>query len=158
VTDPGPWRLRPAEQDDRDFLASLFRSTRPELAMLPAGLAAPLLDQQQRLQEAGYRAAFPQARELIIECGGESAGRLLLAESPGEMRIVDVAVAPSLRGRGLATTVLRSLQAGARESGQQLVLSVAHDNTLARHLYLKLGFTEECRDAVRATMRWGADQ
>jgi ribosomal protein S18 acetylase RimI-like enzyme len=150
--------LRSAELADREFLVSLFRSTRPELAMLPAGLAVPLLDQQQGLQEAGYRAAFPQARELIIECRGEAAGRLLLGERPGQQHIVDLSLATGWRRQGLGAAVLRHVQARAREAGLDLVLSVVHDNVVAVHLYLKLGFVEECRDGVRATMRWRAGQ
>jgi ribosomal protein S18 acetylase RimI-like enzyme len=54
--------------------------------------------------------------------------------------------------------VLRHVQASAREASLDLALSVAHDNAVAVHLYLKLGFVEECRDGVRATMRWRAGQ
>lgn len=150
------WSLRPAAPDDAAFLASLFRSTRPELAMLPDGLADMLIAQQQQLQEMGYRQSFPDARTLVIEAGGAPAGRLVLDEQSLHVRLVDIAVAPPFRGRGIAGAVLRHLQRQARERGRDVVLSVAHDNAQALGLYCSLGFREEARDDVRASMRWPA--
>jgi ribosomal protein S18 acetylase RimI-like enzyme len=148
------WSLRPAADADRAFLASLFRSTRPELAMLPDGLADMLVPQQQQLQALGYRQAFPGAREFIIESNGTPAGRLVLDEQRQHQRVVDIAVLPALRGRGLARAVLRDLQL----DGRDLLLSVAHDNVPALRLYASLGFKEEARDEVRASMRWQSAQ
>jgi ribosomal protein S18 acetylase RimI-like enzyme len=148
------WQCRPASPADAGFLASLFRSTRPELAMLPAGLAERIANDQQRLQEAGYRASWPEARFLVIEGDGDAVGRLVLATLPDALRVVDLAVAPAARGRGCASSVLRALQEQAVDSGASVVLSVAHDNANARRLYAALGFVEEARDEVRATLRW----
>jgi ribosomal protein S18 acetylase RimI-like enzyme len=53
---------------------------------------------------------------------------------------------------------MRQLQQQAQESGRDVVLSVAHDNAPALRLYQLLGFEEEARDAVRASMRWRAAQ
>ncbi|GAB3470082.1 hypothetical protein GCM10027321_40040 [Massilia terrae] len=146
------WAVRPAAPDDAAFLANLFRSTRPELAMLPDGLAGMLIAQQQHSQDLGYRQAFPHAQTLVIEAGGEPAGKLVLDEQRQQLRVVDLAVAPPFRGRGLATAVLRQLH----QAGRDLVLSVAHDNLAAIRLYHALGFEEESRDEVRAEMRWRA--
>jgi ribosomal protein S18 acetylase RimI-like enzyme len=145
---------RPARSGDDDFLSSLFRSTRPELALLPAPLAAQLAADQRRLQEAGYRQSCPQACSLVIEVDRVAAGRLVVDEQPGSTCIVDLAVAPAFRRRGCASAVLRDLQQQAAASGRGVVLSVAHDNAAARRLYLALGFVEEARDAVRASLAW----
>jgi ribosomal protein S18 acetylase RimI-like enzyme len=152
------WALRPAAPADAAFLASLFRSTRPELAMLPAGLADQLIAQQQLLQELGYRQAFPEARTLVIESIGTCVGKLVLDEQRQQLRVVDIAVDPACRGRGFASAVLRQLQQQALETGRDVVLSVAIDNAPALRLYCSLGFEEEARDAVRASMRWRAAQ
>lgn len=148
------WTLRPAVSDDAAFLAGLYRSTRPELAMLPDGLADTLIAQQQQLQEMGYRHAFPDARTLVIEAAGTPAGRLVLDEQRRHVRVVDIAVAPSFRRRGIARAVLGQLQRQARARGSDVVLSVAHENAPALALYRSLGFAEEARDEVRASMRW----
>jgi ribosomal protein S18 acetylase RimI-like enzyme len=159
LSDALPGRaLRPAEPADGAFLASLFRSTRPELAMLPDGLADMLIAQQQQLQELGYRQSFPEARTLVIESDGMRVGKLVLDAQPQQLRVVDLAVAPPFRGRGLARAVLRQLQQQARDSGRDLALSVAHDNAAALGLYRSLGFEEEARDAVRALLRWRSAQ
>jgi ribosomal protein S18 acetylase RimI-like enzyme len=150
------WTLRPAAPDDAAFLACLFRSTRPELAMLPDGLADMLIAQQQQLQEMGYRHAFPDARTLVIEAAGAPAGKLVLDERSTHVRLVDIAVAPSYRRRGVARAVLGHLQRQAREHGRDVVLSVARENAPALALYRSLGFEEEARDAVRASLRWRA--
>lgn len=154
----GDWALRPAAPDDAAFLASLFRSIRPDLVMLPDVLAGILIAQQQQAQERGYRQAFPAARTLILEVGCTPAGKLVLDEQRQQLRVVDIAVAPSFRGRGLATAVLTQLQQQARDSGRDIVLSVAHDNSAARGLYQSLGFEEQARDKVRAAMRWRGAQ
>jgi ribosomal protein S18 acetylase RimI-like enzyme len=146
--------MRPAADADRAFLASLFRSERPELAMLPDGLADMLVSQQQQLQALGYRTAFPGAQELIIECEGAPAGRLLVDEQRQHLRVVDIALLPAFRGRGLARAVLSQLL----RDGRDVLLSVAHDNHAARRLYESLGFKEEARDDVRASMRWQRPQ
>jgi ribosomal protein S18 acetylase RimI-like enzyme len=148
------WGWRPAEQADAAFLADLFRSTRPELAMLPAGLGDMLVAQQRQLQEMGYRQAFPGASTLIIESDGKPVGKLVLDEQRQHLRVVDIAVAPEWRGRGFASAVLKQLQ----QQGRDVVLSVAHDNAPALRLYQSLGFVEEARDEVRASMRWRAAQ
>lgn len=148
------WALRAATPADAAFLASLYRSTRPELAMLPDGLADLLIAQQQQLQEAGYRNTFPTARHLVVEVGGTPAGKLVLDEQPQRLHVIDIAVAPSFRRQGVARAVLRHLQRQERD----IVLSVAHDNLAARRLYDTLGFKEESRDEVRAAMRWRAAQ
>lgn len=150
------WTWRPAVPDDAAFLASLFRSTRPELAMLPDGLADMLIAQQQQLQEMGYRQAFPGARTLVIEAAGAPAGKLVVDEQSPHVRLVDIAVAPPFRRRGIARAVLGQLQRQARDRGCDVVLSVAHENAPALGLYRSLGFEEDARDAVRASMRWHA--
>ena len=152
------WALRPAAPADAAFLASLFRSTRPELAMLPAGLADQLIAQQQQLQEMGYRQAFPEAITLVIESSGTPVGKLVLDEQRQQLRVVDIAVDPAFRGRGFASAVLRRLQQQALETGRDVVLSVAIDNAPALRLYHSLGFQEQARDAVRAAMRWRGAQ
>jgi ribosomal protein S18 acetylase RimI-like enzyme len=85
-------------------------------------------------------------------------GKLVLDEQRQQLRVVDIAAAPEFRGRGFATAVLRHLQQQALETGRDVVLSVAHDNAPALRLYHSLGFEEEARDAVRASMRWRAAQ
>jgi ribosomal protein S18 acetylase RimI-like enzyme len=158
MSDDAQWPWRPATAADSAFLASLFRSTRPELALLPNGPAEPIIAEQQRLQETGYRRAHPGAQMLIVEAVGEPAGRVVLDEQVGLTRVVDLAVLPVFRGRGCASTVLRRIRQQAAGSGSDVALSVAHDNMTALRLYLSLGFVEVARDAVRASLRWRAAQ
>ncbi len=58
--------------------------------------------------------------------------------------IANVAVYPTYRGRGIATRLMEaSLNMIRQRSGGMAVLQVDEDNTVAREMYRKLGFTEE---------------
>jgi ribosomal protein S18 acetylase RimI-like enzyme len=71
-------------------------------------------------------------------------GRLWVAESEWEIRILDIAVLREFRGLGVATAVLRETIENARMTGRAARLSVRQDNTSALRLYRRLGF-ESCR-------------
>jgi ribosomal protein S18 acetylase RimI-like enzyme len=56
-----------------------------------------------------------------------------------DIRIMDIALAPSFRRRGIGTGLLRALIAEAQESGRKLSVHVEMNNP-ARTLYERLGF------------------
>src|SRR5215831_19500767 len=99
----GSVRLRPEREDDRNFRYRLFCDSRqPEFALL---LAPPVYQQvmahQFQAQTVSYRNDFPQARFDIIELDATPIGRIVV-DRPGTMvHIVDQAIVPDLRGRGI---------------------------------------------------------
>ncbi|MCG2585072.1 N-acetyltransferase [Massilia sp. TS11] len=144
------WRL--ATGDDAAFLAALFASTRPELALLPPALSAPLLAQQQSAQGQDWARRFPDAEHRILQAGGVAVGRLWLARQADGWRVVDLAILPDWRRRGLARQAMLDV---LRAAGQQPVrLAVVHENLAAQRLYASLGFREVGRDPVRAELVW----
>jgi ribosomal protein S18 acetylase RimI-like enzyme len=150
--------LRPLAHDDRDFLVDLYSSVRePELAHVPWDAAArrAFIEQQFGAQDAHYREHYPGATLDVIEVDGERAGRLYVHGGPRDIRIMDIALAPAFRGRGIGTELLRSLISEADASGRTLSIHVEVDNP-ARRLYERLGFRPVSEHGLYLRMEWEA--
>jgi ribosomal protein S18 acetylase RimI-like enzyme len=134
--------LRPARDGDRAFLAQVYASTRAdELALLPWSeeQKAAFIVHQFEAQDTHYRTHYHGAAFDVIEVDGEPAGRLYIHRGRREIRIVDIALLPAFRGRGLGTRLLRTLIAEAEDGGRKLSIHVEMNNP-ARRLYERLGF------------------
>jgi len=128
--------------DDRGFLVELYSSVRePELAHVPWDEAArrAFVEQQFAAQDAHYRNNYPGARLDVVEVDGRPAGRLYVHRGPSDIRIMDIAMTPAFRGRGIGTRLVQSLIAQAQASGRKLSIHVEMNNP-ARRLYERLGF------------------
>jgi ribosomal protein S18 acetylase RimI-like enzyme len=135
-------RLRPVEEADRPFLVDLYASTRDEeLGQVDwdDGQKRAFVEQQFAAQDAHYRQNYPGATLDLIEVDGEPAGRLYVFRGKSDIRIMDIALAPAFRGRGIGTSLLRSLIDEADASGRKLSIHVEYNNP-ARSLYDRLGF------------------
>ena len=134
--------LRPVADADRPFLVGLYNSVRePELAHLPwdDAMKRAFVEQQFAAQDDHYRTNYPGATLDVVEVDGEPAGRLYVHRGPSDIRIMDIALAPAFRGRGIGTSLLRALMEEAAESGRRLSIHVEMNNP-ARSLYERLGF------------------
>ncbi len=150
--------LRPATPSDRPFLGQVYASTRTEeLAQVawPEDHKQAFLDQQFNAQDAHYRTYYPTAQFLVIEHGGEPIGRLYLAEWPGEIRIMDIALLPAFRGRGWGTALLQDVLAQARARGLAVSIHVEKFNP-AHRLYTRLGFRPVGEHGIYDLLRWEA--
>jgi len=140
----GLLRLRPEREDDQAFRFDLFRESRPpewEAVRGDAALFEQLMRHQFQAQTTGYRTQFPQARFDIIELGGERIGRIVV-DRPGTMlHIVDQAIVPHMRNRGIGTTIMKVLLDEAARAQLPVLLYVASSNDPSLRLYLRLGFT-----------------
>lgn len=135
-------RLRPVEDADRAFLVELYGSTREEeLAQVEwdEPLKRAFVEQQFSAQDAHYRGNYPGATLDVIEVDGSPAGRLYVHRGPSDIRIMDIALAPAFRGRGIGTELLGELIEEAEKSGRTLSIHVERNNP-ARSLYDRLGF------------------
>lgn len=153
-----PLHIRPAEPADQAFFTELYRSTRDELLAL---IADPryidgIIAMQHQAQLAAYRNSYPDALYQVLELDGLAAGRLVTASVAGALRVVDIAVLPAMRGRGVAGEALCRLQRQAAQQGRDLTLAVRRDRAVARRLYAALGFVPESEDAVNLQLRWRA--
>jgi ribosomal protein S18 acetylase RimI-like enzyme len=154
----GVLRLRPEHEDDKDFRYRLFCESRPpEFAML---LAPPAFEQVMRMQfqaqTVSYRAEFPQACFDIIELEGQPIGRIVV-DRPGDMvHIVDQAVVPGQRGRGIGTAIMRALMHEAQAARLPVRLKVASSNDPSSRLYLRLGFVAIKTIPLYMELEWRA--
>ena len=135
--------LRTETASDRELALRIYASTRAEeLAQVPWSdeQKQAFLRHQENAQHAHYAKHYAQASFDIVLCSGEAAGRLYVHRMLREMRIVDIALLPAFRGRGLGGALLQDLQSEARACGRLLSIHVEHANP-ARRLYERLGFT-----------------
>jgi ribosomal protein S18 acetylase RimI-like enzyme len=135
-------RLRPVADADRAFLVELYGNTREEeLDQIPwpDGARTAFVEQQFAAQDQHYRANYPGATLDVIEVDGQPAGRLYVHRGPSDIRIMDIALAPAFRGRGVGTGLLRTLMDEADASARKLSIHVEMNNP-ARSLYDRLGF------------------
>jgi ribosomal protein S18 acetylase RimI-like enzyme len=146
--------LRRERAEDEVFLFALFCATREaEFSALPQPQRETLLRFQYQAQSRDYAARFPHAEHFIVESSGRAAGRLLLNREANELRVVDIAVVPEMRGQGIASAVLKSLISEVQGAGMALRLSVWHSNP-ALGLYQGLGFYETARSATHLELEW----
>jgi ribosomal protein S18 acetylase RimI-like enzyme len=134
--------LRPAAEADREFLVELYASIRAaelELIDWDEETKRSFVEHQFNAQDDHYRSNYPGATLDVIEVEGELAGRLYVHRGPRDIRIMDIALAPAFRGRGVGTELLRSLIEEAEQSGRKLSVHVEITNP-ARSLYARLGF------------------
>jgi ribosomal protein S18 acetylase RimI-like enzyme len=147
--------LRAVAAPDAPFLRRLYASSRAELAVLGwhEDQLEAFLEMQFSARERHYRAQFPAAQDLVILAGGQPVGRLFVARGRGEIRIVDIALLPGHRGRGMGSALITALQQEAAEAGLVLTLQVEAGNPAA-NLYRRLGFTMQPGSGVYNAMRW----
>jgi ribosomal protein S18 acetylase RimI-like enzyme len=139
----GPLDLRPERDDDREFRYRLFCDSRQaEFALLPPPLNQQIMSHQFHAQTTGYRGQFPHARFDIIELDGQRIGRIVVDRPGTMMHIVDQAVVPELRGRGIGTAIMRVLMDEAQAARVPVRLEVASENDPAYRLYQRLGFAQ----------------
>lgn len=134
--------LRPVDADDHAFLSALYAHSRAaEMALVdwPEQAKRDFLQQQFDLQHAYYVANYPGADFLVVELDGARAGRIYVYRSPGDIRVMDVALLPELRGRGIGSGLLAELIEESERSGSSITLHVEADNPAVR-LYQRLGF------------------
>ncbi|MEQ8480949.1 MAG: GNAT family N-acetyltransferase [Hoeflea sp.] len=149
-------RLRPMTDADMEFLSALYASTREEeLSQLPwdAARKRDFLEMQFNAQHAHYQAHYPDAAWLVLEHGKDPAGRLYIEEWPSELRIIDIALMPPFRGRGLGAALLRDIMEKADTAGKAVGIHVEKANPAMR-LYRRLGFRTIEDKGVYDLLRW----
>lgn len=134
--------LRPETAADRDFLFSVFASTRElEMSLVDwdASLKDAFLRQQFAAQHSHYHKHYADADFSIVECEGRPAGRLCVHRQPDAIRIVDIALLPEFRGKGLGTRLVEDVLDEGEVSQAAVTIHVEKHNP-AQALYRRLGF------------------
>jgi len=150
--------LRDPAEADKPFLYAVYASTREE-EMNAWGWEeqeqAAFLRMQYDFQCRSYSMQYPSLEDQVIVCEGARVGRIATAQSEEGMTIVDIAIMPAYRGRGIGTSVLEKVCQDAMDRGVPVWLSVRHDNRAVR-LYRRLGFACAGRDEMNLYMKKSA--
>ena len=136
-----PITLRTAGIADEAFLFKLYASTRAEEMEVwgwDEAQGRAFLDLQFRGQQAHY-AEYPNPDHKIILEDERPIGRIFLSRLEDEIRLVDIALLPEARRRGIGTALIHELFEEALLAGKAVRLHVEKFNR-ALLLYLRLGF------------------
>ncbi|MBL9132632.1 MAG: GNAT family N-acetyltransferase [Verrucomicrobiaceae bacterium] len=148
--------LRPVTAEDTAFLFAVYASTREaELALTgwSTEQKAAFCAQQFHAQDTHYRQHYPGAQYFVIEAENQAAGRLYVDHGENEIRVMDIALLPQFRGKGIGTHYFRELQKEAQTASKVLSIHVEAFNP-AKRLYERLGFQLAEDKGVYHFMTW----
>jgi ribosomal protein S18 acetylase RimI-like enzyme len=138
-------RLRPASGGDEEVLRAVDAGT--QVPGLPAGL----VDLQYRARRTARAALDPPVRRDVVLCDGQPVGELVVQETARELRLLDFALLPAVRDRGIGTRVLAGVQ---ERAGNRTVRLSVRAGSPARRLYERAGFRPAGGDGVHEDMQW----
>jgi ribosomal protein S18 acetylase RimI-like enzyme len=152
--------LRPARnsgpENDLEFLCRVYAAARAEeLAVVPWSEAekAAFLKSQFELQHDHYHSNYPDARYDLICEAGRPIGRYYVEPMQNEIRIMDIALLPEHRGRGIGRRLVQDVLDEAARSRRFVSLHVEAENP-AKRLYERMGFAVVTDVGVYELMHW----
>jgi ribosomal protein S18 acetylase RimI-like enzyme len=108
---------------------------------------------QFELQHREYHGTYPDATFEILLVGGKPAGRLYVRRTDDEVHVIDIALLPEFRGRGIGTALVSELLEEAAGSGRVASIYVEQTNR-ALSLYRRLGFEPVADQGIYLLMEW----
>ncbi len=148
--------FRPITDDDLDFLQKVYASTREEeLSIVPwdEQQKAEFLQMQFGAQHQFYQEHYSDTSFDVIELDGQPAGRLYLQKRDDEHRIVDIALLPEHRCKGVGGKIMRNILDEAKQANLPVRIHVEHNNPAIK-LYQRLGFRQTDDTGVYYLMEW----
>jgi ribosomal protein S18 acetylase RimI-like enzyme len=151
--------LKPAGPGDAELLYRIYASTREEeLAVVPwdGATKEAFLRMQFQAQDTYYRATWPDASYDLIVSGDEPLGRLYVERGKAAWQVLDIALLPEHRRKGIGTRLLSDILADATAAAKPVQIYVERLNP-ARHLYDRLGFRQIEEQEVYLLLEWKPD-
>lgn len=105
-------------------------------------------------QVAFFDEHFRPDKSQIIRVDGEDIGVLIVEPAETEIYLAEIQILPGWQGRGIGSSVVRSLMNEAANSGKAVTLRVLHVNDRARALYERLGFVPYKDTETHTYLRW----
>jgi ribosomal protein S18 acetylase RimI-like enzyme len=131
-------------QDEMAFLCQLYASSRWEEVLQTAWSdqqRVDFLSQQFEAQHKHYQSHYPKADYLFIQNNNKNIGRIYLDRGETSICLIDIALLPEHKNKGLGTILLKELIKEAQSTNKKVVLHVEKFNP-AYHWYLKHGFQQ----------------
>ena len=153
-------RLKPIRPGDEEFLYQVYASTRmDEMAMVDWSKEQieSFLRMQFNAQHKYYQENYVGSRFDIILKNKTSVGRLYVARWEKEVRIIDIALLPEFRRKGIGSKLLKDIMAEAANDDKPVSIHVEHNNP-ALSLYQMLGFHQIDDTGVYFLMEWKKDE
>ena len=138
-------QLRSITDNDSEFLYQVYRSTREEEMALTGWTEEEIehfLRMQFKFQNASYFKDYHNATFDIILYNNIPVGRFYVDRGKNEIRIIDIALLPQYRRKGIGSQILKDLLEEAKQQQGLLSLHVEYNNP-AMILYEKLGFEKK---------------
>ena len=148
--------LRPATEDDRQFLLALYKSSRgDDLRDLgwEEERIAEFLEMQYQAYQNFLANDHPDIQDQVVLSFGEPVGHLAIEQRPEEIRLVDVSLMPEQRQHGTGTLLIQELQTQAVAAKRPLRLQVIRFSR-AVGLFERLGFRRTSETGSHFQMEW----
>ena len=148
--------LRPVSYDDEAFLFQVYASTRAEeMAVVPWNdeQKHAFLEMQFNAQRQSYQQQFPGAQYDVILHDGIPAGRLIVDRADQRILLIDIALVPEYRNKGIGSALIDDLKKEAQQTARPLHLTVENFNPAYR-LYERLGFHKIGEQGFYWLMEW----
>lgn len=149
-------RLRPIGKDDQEFLIAVYGATR-EQEIAQAGwdqdTVARFVRMQFDAQHAHYQKHHPNGNFDVVLDQEQAAGRLYVSRSAERVHVVDIALLPAFRGRGIGSALMLQLMDEAEREGKSVTIHVEINNP-ALAWYQRLGFKELSVAGFHRLMQW----
>ena len=148
--------VRPATSADEPFLLKLFATTRAnELSLMnwDENQKQVFIAMQFKAQSQQYVMNYPHAEHRIILWNDEPVGRLLLDRGEQELTLVDIALLPAHRNKGIGTVLIQGIVKEAVAAAKPIRLHV-FCSSAAKRLYERMGFSQVGEDAAYLEMIW----
>ena len=148
--------LRPADGGDDAFLFEVYASSRRE-TLDPLGWDRPTADAFLRTQfeaeERDWRHHQPGAQCCVVLRDAVPVGRLYLARSEHELRVMDITLLPEHQRQGIGTALLQELLDEATRTRRTVRAHVERTSPAVR-LYRRLGFLHAATRGATWLMEW----
>jgi GNAT superfamily N-acetyltransferase len=166
----GILKLRPARPEDEPFLRGLRGQVDSDRLFMNFWRGDDANDEKRKILDLQFRAqgayhnmlkANWETKENIIEMDAVPIGRFVVTGGREELRLVEIAIVPEWRGKGLGQTIIASTMQECAKSSRVMRLCVEKSNIRALKLYVSQGFYALEDNGSHFVMEWnpkGHDQ
>jgi ribosomal protein S18 acetylase RimI-like enzyme len=154
-----PLTLRLASAADDAFWFELYASTRADELQAwgwDESQQAAFLKLQFTAQQHSYQAHYPQRERSLICLEGVVIGGMQVDRTPTHIHLIDLAILPPYRNRGIGTQLLQQLCDSAQRLQQAVHLQVSAGSP-AMALYTRLGFQPVADTGMYWQMIWQSE-
>ena len=147
-------RVLPA---DKEFIDAVYAGTRDEemnWVDWTTEQKNTFLRSQCEAQRQDYERRYPDSIHEIVLFKDRPVGRIWVARPPTEIRLIDIAILPEYRGRGIGSALIKELQREAAGIGKPMRHCVLNSNWAALIFYERLGFRKIDEESIYCLMEW----